>query len=100
MLLRVVAATLALAGSCNSQVDIEDAFQVDFSSNLNGGCAYVGQTNLNNLATDAQSLGLIGIQLANDYANNVGAARRLLDSFFQVPNPPMNQQQLQAIYSE
>jgi hypothetical protein len=75
-------------------------FQVDFTTNNGGGCQYVGQTTMQNNLQD--SLGLLGVgaQLVTDYNNNVGEARRLLDSFFQVENPPMTAAQLQAIGSK
>lgn len=48
------------------------------------------------------SLGLltVGAQLVTDYGNNIEEARRLLDSFFRVSNPPMTAAQLQAIGSK
>lgn len=75
-------------------------FQVDFSTNLNGGCQYVGQTAMQNILQDSLDLLGVGNQLVIDYSNNVGEARRLLDSFFQVGSPPMTADQLQAMQSE
>jgi peptide methionine sulfoxide reductase MsrA len=48
------------------------------------------------------SLGLLTVaaQLVTDYGNDVGEARRLLDSFFEVEKPPMTAAQLQAIGSK
>lgn len=75
-------------------------FQVDFTTNNGGGCQYVGQATMQNNLQDSLGLLTVGVQLVTDYGNNVGEARRLLDSFFQVASPPMTAAQLQAIGSK
>jgi len=72
-------------------------FQVDFTTNNEGGCQYVGQAFMQNILQDSLDLLRVGTQLVTDYNNNVAEARRLLDSFFRVANPPMTAAQLQTI---
>lgn len=76
---------------------VGDLFNVDFTTNNQGGCSYVGQINMQNILQDSYDLSTIGIQLVSDYENNVAEARRLIDSFFQVQNPPMTAAQLEEI---
>lgn len=79
---------------------VGELFQVDFTTNNQGGCKYVGQANMKQILQDAYELGTIGSQLVSDYKSNVAEARRLLDSFFQVQNPPMNENELKVISGE
>ena len=56
---------------------------------------------MQNILQDALGLLVVGNQLVTDYGNNVPEARRLLDSFFQIPpNGGLNAQQQNAISSE
>lgn len=91
---------LALAAHCLAIKAVGDLFHVDFSTNNQGGCQYVGQTYMQNILQDSYDLGNIGLALVIDYSNNVPEAKRLLDSFFQVTTPPMTATQLQSIQSK
>jgi hypothetical protein len=91
---------LGLAARCLAVKAVGDLFNVNFTTNDQGGCQYVGQTFMQNLVQDSYDLGRMGLQLVTDYSNNVAEARRLLDSFFQVQTPPMTASQLQAIHSK
>jgi hypothetical protein len=105
ILTRLVVLGLASLSLAQNAKPVGTLFQVDFTTNnagvaLGGGCNYVGQTTMQNLLEDSLGLLEVGTRLVTDYNNNVGEARRLLDSFFQVASPPMTQAQLQAIESE
>jgi hypothetical protein len=100
MLTYLVVLCLASHSLAQNAQAVGTLFQVDFTTNDGGGCQYVGQATMQNVLQDSLGLLTVGVQLVTDYGNNVGEARRLLDSFFQVANPPMTAAQLQAIRSK
>jgi hypothetical protein len=87
---------LALLANCLAQ--ITNLFQIDFTTNLNGGCGYVGPDNLNNIGLDAMDLAIVGRQLMLDYKAKVPEAERLVDSFFKVAQPPLSDAQWQLLH--
>ena len=58
-----------------------------------GGCAYVGQQNMQQILQDCLRLAEVGQALADDWKTRVPEARRLLDDFFK----PWNDQDADSI---
>jgi hypothetical protein len=65
-----------------------DIFQVNFNTDADGGCSYVGATAMDGFIEDCLTLAKAGVQLMNDYQSQGqdSAARRLVDSLFKTPS--------------
>ncbi|KAI0002789.1 hypothetical protein F4779DRAFT_622089 [Xylariaceae sp. FL0662B] len=82
ILLRLFLA-LGLVAQVFAQMRAHELFDVDFSTNLLGGCQYVGEQNVNNMLVEALTLAERGIDALNDYADETRPeAKRLIDAWF------------------
>jgi hypothetical protein len=91
---------LATRGFAQSAMAVSSLFAINLENNDEGGCGYVGQTFMQSILKDSYDLATIGSQLVIEYREDKGGARRLLDSFFQVENPPMTETHLDMISSK
>ncbi|KAM7217957.1 hypothetical protein V8F06_006640 [Rhypophila decipiens] len=62
-----------------------ELFNVDFSTDDNGGCAYAGQTEIDTELEEAYNILSVGIGLVDEF-DSVDEAKRLLTAFFGNPN--------------
>jgi hypothetical protein len=59
-------------------------FKVDFASDAQGGCNYVGESMINDFLDDSIALAKAGVQLCQDYRAQKDEAKRLADALFKV----------------
>ncbi|KAM7193072.1 hypothetical protein V8F20_008588 [Naviculisporaceae sp. PSN 640] len=83
----LLAATLAFAARSvlAAARKATDLFIVDFSTDDNGGCAYMGENEIDTQLQEAFEILSVGVVLVGDYGN-VDEAERLLKAFFK-PEP-------------
>jgi hypothetical protein len=76
---------LALAGTALAQQDVTALFNIELSTDREGGCQSIGQDRLNEIVRDCRTLALTGLQLMDDaQPTNINPeAKRLVDAFFQ-----------------
>ncbi len=79
---------LGLVAMSFGQLDVDQLFQVDTNTNLEGGCGYVGRDRLNLILQDAVRLANAFITAANDATNPQGVhykdALRIFYSYFKI----------------
>jgi hypothetical protein len=59
-------------------LSVDTLFEVDFSTDDNGGCRTIGRQRLQSMLNEAETLARIGKQLVGDYSSSA-EAKRLLD---------------------
>ncbi|KAK3369518.1 hypothetical protein B0T24DRAFT_596256 [Lasiosphaeria ovina] len=77
---------LAVPGILAAQVSIAKAFKINTANNDQGGCAWVGLANLENMFADCYTLVNEGLQARKEYKTSP-EAKRLLDAYFRLKSP-------------
>lgn len=74
---------LAVGQVTGAAQKITELFNVDFSTDRQGGCKYVGETDMNNYLEDSYQLAKTGVQLLDDYEDTSNKiAERLVIGYF------------------
>ncbi|KAI1378300.1 hypothetical protein F4677DRAFT_443514 [Hypoxylon crocopeplum] len=88
----------ALALQTSAQRRVEDLFDVDFTTNNEGGCKYVGVENLNRVFADSLTLAESGLSAVFDFVADEPEAVRLVETYFK-PAIPQDLWQIEERYT-